>query len=389
MIPSLRQDSKRSPRFFLRLFYLMLIFAIAIITRLWMISWQQVILFLIGLLFGVTLYHASFGFSSAYRQLFVRQEVRGVLAQILMLGIATLLFAPILLSNLGRGSVAPVSVQGAIGAFIFGIGMQLGGGCACGTLYTIGSGSIAMILTLITFGIGLFLGTLTHGTWSQLPQTEPISLIMLWGWRGVGLQLFVLAGLGFFIWRTQPRSLMNDRRFWHWPTKRSLLFGPWSLMFGAIALAGLNALTLLIAKRPWGVTWGFTLWTAKLATWLGWQPESSDFWQQAHIASLLQDSLLTDVVVVTNIGIILGAAFAAILAHQWSPKPPLSGRVILASLLGGLMMGYGAWFAFGCNVGAYFSGIASTSLHGWLWIIFALMGTGIGVRLRPFFDLSN
>ena len=49
------------------------------------------------------------------------------------------------------------------------------------------------------------------------------------------------------------------------------------------------------------------------------------------------------------------------------------------------MMGYGARLAFGCNVGAYFGGIASTSLHGWLWIVFALLGTGIGVKLRSFF----
>ena len=30
-------------------------------------------------------------------------------------------------------------------------------------------------------------------------------------------------------------------------------------------------------------------------------------------------------------------------------------------------MGYGARIAFGCNIGAYFGGIASFSLHGWLW----------------------
>jgi uncharacterized membrane protein YedE/YeeE len=63
-------------------------------------------------------------------------------------------------------------------------------------------------------------------------------------------------------------------------------------------------------------------------------------------------------------------------------KEPASGRAIVAALLGGLLMGYGARLAFGCNVGAYFSGIASTSLHGWLWIVFALLGTNIGLKLR-------
>jgi uncharacterized membrane protein YedE/YeeE len=45
-------------------------------------------------------------------------------------------------------------------------------------------------------------------------------------------------------------------------------------------------------------------------------------------------------------------------------------------------MGYGARLAFGCNIGALFSGIASGSLHGWLWMAAALAGTALGVPLR-------
>jgi uncharacterized membrane protein YedE/YeeE len=52
-------------------------------------------------------------------------------------------------------------------------------------------------------------------------------------------------------------------------------------------------------------------------------------------------------------------------------------------------MGYGARLAYGCNIGAFFSGVASTSLHGWAWIAMALLGTVVGVRLRPWFHLAN
>jgi len=52
-------------------------------------------------------------------------------------------------------------------------------------------------------------------------------------------------------------------------------------------------------------------------------------------------------------------------------------------------MGYGARIAYGCNIGAFFSGVASTSLHGWVWIVAALGGNVIGVRLRPWFGLRN
>jgi uncharacterized membrane protein YedE/YeeE len=58
---------------------------------------------------------------------------------------------------------------------------------------------------------------------------------------------------------------------------------------------------------------------------------------------------------------------------------------IVAAVIGGLMLGYGARLAFGCNIGAYFSGIASGSLHGWVWLVAAFAGNMVGVKLRPFF----
>ena len=45
-------------------------------------------------------------------------------------------------------------------------------------------------------------------------------------------------------------------------------------------------------------------------------------------------------------------------------------------------------FAFGCNIGAYFSGILSGSLHAWLWLPAAFAGSALGVRLRPLFGLA-
>uniref|UniRef100_B8HKX2 Uncharacterized protein n=1 Tax=Cyanothece sp. (strain PCC 7425 / ATCC 29141) TaxID=395961 RepID=B8HKX2_CYAP4 len=363
-------------------------------------GWRQSLLFLIGSLFGISLYHASFGFASAYRQLFVYRDVRGVLAQVLMLAIATLLFMPFLLSGAFwgqeiRGAVAPVAVQGAIGAFLFGVGMQLGSGCACGTLYTIGGGSSMMLLTLLTFMVGSFWASLTPGWWAGLPQLPPISLVQSWGWAGGILQLLTLGLIGFILWKWQKvRSQSTDlnsraSNSIPAPTKSAWLYGPWSPVLGAIALAVLNWLTLLLAGRPWGVTWGFTLWGAKIAQALGWNPQSSEFWRQGVGATALSQSIWADMTSVMNFGVILGAGLAAALAGRLVLKRPPSRTALIAALIGGLMMGYGARLAFGCNVGAYFGGIASTSMHGWLWIFFALLGTGLGVKLRPLFQLPS
>jgi len=389
MAPFVDVTRARQPRSQFLWLCLLLALVIGLTAELMVFGWRQSALFLIGTLFGLTLYQASFGFASAYRRLVVHGDGQGVLAQVLMLALATVLFAPILISGVGRGALAPVAVQGAIGALLFGVGMQLGSGCACGTLYTIGGGSSMMVLTLLTFGTGSFLGTLTNGFWQGLPKTEAVSLIGLWGWGGAALQLGLLGLLGLGLWRWQTHFFWVPLGLIQPPTWRSLLYGPWSLMAGGIALALLNTFTLLLAGRPWGVTWGFTLWSAKLATLLGWNPATSEFWSQESISEVLQASVFADVTSVMNFGIVLGAALAAAIAGQLTVKRPPSRLAVAAALIGGLLMGYGAWLAFGCNVGAYFSGIASTSLHGWLWIAFALLGTTLGVRLRPLFQLAN
>ena len=52
-------------------------------------------------------------------------------------------------------------------------------------------------------------------------------------------------------------------------------------------------------------------------------------------------------------------------------------------------MGYGARLSFGCNIGALFSGIATGSLHGWLWFAAAFVGSIGGIALRPVFGLDG
>ena len=76
-----------------------------------------------------------------------------------------------------------------------------------------------------------------------------------------------------------------------------------------------------------------------------------------------------------NFGIILGALLASLLAGTFAPAWRVPMRSLAAAIIGGLLLGYGARVAFGCNIGAYFSGIASGSLHGWLWLPAAFAGS--------------
>ena len=80
---------------------------------------------------------------------------------------------------------------------------------------------------------------------------------------------------------------------------------------------------------------------------------------------------------------------AAALAGRWSPKFRLSWDDVWTAVIGGLLMGYGARLAYGCNIGAFFSGLSSASLHGWLWFAAAFAGNAVAVRLRPLLRLAE
>jgi hypothetical protein len=91
------------------------------------------VLFLVGGGLGFVLHHAAFGFTTAFRAFATDGDGRGVRAQLVMLALATVVFAPILASGevFGRtvgGAVAPASLSVLVGAALFAIGMQLGGG---------------------------------------------------------------------------------------------------------------------------------------------------------------------------------------------------------------------------------------------------------------------
>jgi uncharacterized membrane protein YedE/YeeE len=354
---------------------------------------RQGALLVLGGALGLVLYHAAFGFTSAWRVFIAEGRGKGLRAQMVMLAIAVLLFFPVLASGTlfglpVKGSLAPLSTGVVVGAFLFGIGMQMGGGCASGTLFTAGGGNARMLVTLLFFIIGSVLGTLHFDWWLNLPALPPVSLVQSFGAGGgiaLSLLLFAaIAGLTVLVERRRHGALETEA-----PSPRRglsrLARGPWPVVAGAIALALLNFATLALAGRPWGITSAFALWGAKGAALIGFDPASWTYWQSPANAKALSESVFADVTSVMDFGIIAGAMLAAGLAGRFAPSLRIPLRSLVAAVVGGLLLGYGARIAYGCNIGAYFSGIASGSLHGWLWLVAAFAGNVVGVRLRPVF----
>jgi uncharacterized membrane protein YedE/YeeE len=358
------------------------------------INWRQAALFLIGTAAGVVLYNAAFGFTSAWRVFISDRRGAGLRAQMVMLAITCTVFFPLLAAGTAfgqqlRGAVSPVGVGVAAGAFIFGIGMQLGGGCASGTLFSVGGGSGRMVITLFFFIIGSVIGTAHMGWWTAQPAFPATSIVTVMGpWSALAVSLAVFAAIAWVTTITERRRhglLLNDAGPAIGPR---WLTGPWPLIAGAIGLALVNISTLVIGGRSWGVTSAFALWGAKWFSALGVDVASWPYWTAPAQAAALRSSVLTDVTSVMDLGVIVGALLAAILAGRFAPVWRVPGRSVAAAVIGGLLLGYGARIAYGCNIGAYFSGIASGSMHGWLWLVAAFIGNIAGTRLRPLFGLN-
>lgn len=355
------------------------------------------LLFLCGLGLGISLMHAAYGFSGSWKQFILKKRSAGIRSNLLLLIVLTVLFFPLLGGVLGEmplsAALGPVNTSVLIGAFLFGIGMQMGGGCGSGTLYTFGQGQTDMLVTLSFFIIGSTLGSAQLHWWQTLPGFGKISLIDSFGWLpALVLQLAVLIAIYYLVSRFDRKQHgelipVNDHGNMHLSFFHRIVFGPWPLLWGVIGLVIFASLTMLLAGHPWSITFAFGLWGTKIWSALGGDISSWPYWQSGYPAKALMTSVFNDVTSIMDFGLILGAGMAATLANKFAPDGGLHWNRVMSAVIGGLLLGYGSRLAFGCNIGAMLAGITTGSLHGWLWLFAAFTGGLFGVRFRRYFDL--
>jgi uncharacterized membrane protein YedE/YeeE len=361
-------------------FLIAAVLATAVMIALVMIDGQPAAaaLIVLGFALGVTFLKTEFSFTASWRRLITRGQADGFLGGLLLIAIAATAVVPVakLVPGFG-GAIAPIGPSLIIGAFVFGIGMQLGNGCGSGTLYTVGGGSGRMIITLAFFIAGSVIGSLHLPAFLALGGIDPILAADYFGpWGGLlatWLTLAAAAVAGVTLARRRGASFKPPAR----------------ILVGAVLIGLLSIGVFAAGHHPWSVTFGFTVWGAKLAALAGYDFSGAEFWQWAGPRHALGDSILGDTSSLTDLGMIFGAmaAAAATAPFAGKPWPPLGS--LLAAAIGGLLMGWGARLGFGCNIGAFVGGLASGSLHGWVWFAAALPGCWIGIRLRPLFGLSR
>ena len=363
-----------------RLFLALALFATAILVALVLLDGQgaSAALILGGFGLGIAFLKAEFSYTASWRRFLTRGEAGGLLGGLIVIAVAALAIVPVaaLLPKFG-GAIAPLGASLLIGAFVFGIGMQLANGCGSGTLYTAGGGSGRMLIALLFFVIGSVFGSLSLPSFLALGGVDPIlASDYLGAWGGLAATLASIALAAVLIVAVAKRRGAN-----YAPSR--------SYLIGGIAIGLLCIAVFAAGGHPWSVTFGYTVWGAKAATALGFDLSHAAFWQWPGPKRALAESVLSDTSSLTDIGMLFGAMAAAAASKPFARTAWPPAKSLLAAGVGGLLMGWGARLGFGCNIGAFVGGVASGSLHGWVWFAAALPGCLIGIRLRPLFGLAR
>jgi len=363
-----------------RLFLSLALGATAILVALVLLDHQpaSAALILGGFGLGIAFLKAEFSYTASWRRFVTRGDASGLVGGLIVIVMCALVVAPVAaLSQRYGGAIAPLGPSLVIGAFVFGIGMQLANGCGSGTLYTVGGGSGRMLIALLFFVIGSVFGSLSLPAFLALGGIDPVLASDYFGtWGGLAVTLAsiaLFASVFIAIARTRGAPYQPSRNY----------------VIGGIAIGILCVVVFFAGGHPWSVTFGYTVWGAKAATALGFDLSHAAFWQWPGPKRALTDSVLTDTSSLTDFGMLFGAMAAAAATKPFAASAWPPAKSLLAAGIGGLLMGWGARIGFGCNIGAFVGGVASGSLHGWIWLLAAMPGCLLGIRLRPLFGLSR
>ena len=363
-----------------RLFLGLALGATAILVALVLLEHQpaSAALILGGFGLGIAFLKAEFSYTASWRRFLTRGDASGLVGGLIVIVICALVVVPVAaLSPKYGGAIAPLGPSLVLGAFVFGVGMQLANGCGSGTLYTVGGGSGRMLIALLFFVIGSVFGSLSLPAFLALGGIDPILASDYFGaWGGLAVTLVSIAFFAsVFI------AIARKRGGAYKPSRNYVI--------GGFAIGILCVAVFFAGGHPWSVTFGYTVWGAKAATALGFDLSHAPFWQWPGPKHALTDSVLSDTSSLTDFGMLFGAMAAAAATKPFAASAWPPAKSLLASGIGGLLMGWGARLGFGCNIGAFVGGVASGSLHGWIWLLAAMPGCLVGIRLRPLFGLSR
>ena len=337
---------------------------------------------LVGIAVGYVLQRSKFCFASAFRDFFLFGSTG--LLKTLLLTIAFTLIGFFLVQSTANfdgdfppGVFRTVGLHTVIGALLFGLGMTLGGGCIIIGLVRLGEGFFINILTLFAVLAGTFLAILHFPFWQQFSgEAVKIFLPNIFGKvLSLFISLAILCLIMVFL-KIKDKQLGALPEYVAVTSEERKIWSPYKTAF---SLAFMNTFILVMMGDPILISNVFPNWLGKFLAVFNIDIQNLAFYQK--YASKIANKPFWDWDTILIFGIIFGANASAVFTNEFRIKPIRSARQIIFAIIGGILMGYGSRLAMGCTVGALIGGIASMSLHGWVFAFFLPVGVLAGVYI--------
>ncbi|MBS4240696.1 selenium metabolism membrane protein YedE/FdhT [Campylobacter vulpis] len=159
--------------------------------------------------------------------------------------------------------------------------------------------------------------------------------------------------------------------------KQKYLVNFWDTLKAMIALAIIASIYFGFFGTGWQVTGEMTRWGGEFLELFGLDTSQYSYYNMTNLSG----NPLTRYEGLVLIGMFLGALIAAFLANKVKFRLPASGIRITQAIIGGLLSGFGARLAFGCNLLDFFTGLPYFSLHTWEFAIFMVLGIFVATKV--------
>ncbi|MNH89634.1 putative inner membrane protein [compost metagenome] len=158
----------------------------------------------------------------------------------------------------------------------------------------------------------------------------------------------------------------------------SAWFGSYWSPYLVMVIAGiLSAVYFGITNTVWAVTGEFTRLGGHILEFFGVDVSDWAYFGLVHMNGTTWTR--TDGWIVW--GMFIGALITILLSSNFKIRFPRQKRRYLQAFAGGIIAGFGARLALGCNLAAFFTGVPQFSLHSWIFIVATAGGTFLGAKL--------
>ncbi|MGY0693908.1 selenium metabolism membrane protein YedE/FdhT [Virgibacillus sp. FSP13] len=148
--------------------------------------------------------------------------------------------------------------------------------------------------------------------------------------------------------------------------------------YAALIIAGiLSAIYFGITESVWAVTGEFTRLGGHILQFFGVDISDWAYFNMIHMEGGTFDRTGGWIVW----GMFIGALMMVLFSNNFRIRIPKQKRRIVQGLVGGVIAGFGARLALGCNLAAFFTGVPQFSAHSWIFIIATGVGTYLGTKI--------